>query len=62
MISYLDAGTGSMIVTAVAGGFAGIAVAGKMGMRRLKAKLTGKAVAEEPADDSSGDASSEPNA
>lgn len=61
MISYLDAGTGSMIVTAVAGGFAGIAVAGKMGMRRLKAKLSGKS-AEDTADDSSGDASSEADA
>ncbi len=42
MISYLDPGTGSMIITAIAGGFAGIAVAFKMGMARLKAKATGK--------------------
>jgi hypothetical protein len=42
MISYLDAGTGSMIVTALAGGFAGLVVAVKMGMARMKAKVTGK--------------------
>lgn len=42
MFSYLDAGTGSMIVTAVAGGFAGLAVAVKMGMARLRSKVTGK--------------------
>ena len=55
MISYLDAGTGSMIVTAVAGGFAGIAVAGKMAIRRFKSKLTGKAIVEEQSSDSDDD-------
>lgn len=42
MFSYLDAGTGSMIVTALAGGIAGIGVAMKMGMARLRSKVTGK--------------------
>jgi hypothetical protein len=42
MFSYLDAQTGSMIVTAVAGGFAGLVVAFKMGMARLRSKVTGK--------------------
>ncbi|MFM8827368.1 MAG: hypothetical protein ACKOFT_09855 [Actinomycetota bacterium] len=46
MISYLDAGTGSMIVTAIAGGVAGIGVAFKMGMARLKSKVTGKPLPE----------------
>jgi len=35
MLFYLDAGTGSMITQAVAGGVAGIAVAAKLGWRRL---------------------------
>lgn len=52
MFSYLDAGTGSMIITAVAGGFAGLAVAFKMGMARLRSKVTGKPMpVMEPADD-----------
>ena len=51
MFSYLDAGTGSMIITAVAGGFAGLVVAVKMGMARLRSKVTGKALATEPADE-----------
>lgn len=42
MFSYLDAGTGSMIVTALAGGIAGIGVAFKMGMARLRSRVTGK--------------------
>jgi hypothetical protein len=54
MFSYLDAGTGSMIVTAVAGGFAGLVVAVKMGMARLRSKVTGKpAPAMESSDDDS---------
>ena len=53
MFSYLDAGTGSMIITAVAGGFAGLAVAVKMGMARLRSKVTGKPLVTEPADDES---------
>ncbi|MFW2381165.1 MAG: hypothetical protein ACN4GZ_05350 [Acidimicrobiales bacterium] len=39
MLSYLDAATGSMIVSAIAGGAAGLSVAGKMGVKRLKGKL-----------------------
>ena len=55
MISYLDAGTGSMIVTAIAGGVAGIGVAFKMGMARLKSKVTGKPM---PTDDSDSESES----
>ena len=51
MISYLDAGTGSMIVTAVAGGLAGVVVAVKMGFARMKAKVTGKSEAPQSQDD-----------
>ncbi|MBM3718054.1 MAG: hypothetical protein ACKOQ7_13170 [Actinomycetota bacterium] len=47
MFSYLDAGTGSMIITAIAGGVAGIGVAAKMGMARLKSRLTGKPLPEQ---------------
>lgn len=50
MISYLDAGTGSMIVTALAGGIAGMVVAVKMGFARMKAKVTGKSSTEEVED------------
>ena len=56
MFSYLDAQTGSMIVTAVAGGFAGLAVAFKMGIARLRSKVTGKPL---PVSDSSEDDESE---
>jgi len=53
MFSYLDAQTGSMIVTAIAGGFAGLVVAFKMGMARIRSKVTGKPllVSESSADD-----------
>lgn len=34
-LAYLDAGSGSLIVQAVVGGVAGIAVAGKLYWRRL---------------------------
>ena len=51
MFSYLDAGTGSMSITAVAGGFAGLAVAVKMGMACLRSKVTGTPLATEPADE-----------
>ncbi len=40
MFGYLDAATGSMIVSAIAGGAAGLTVVGKTGMRRLKGKLS----------------------
>jgi hypothetical protein len=52
MFSYLDAGTGSMIITAIAGGVAGVGVAFKMGMARFRSKLTGKSA---PDHDSSTD-------
>lgn len=42
MFSYLDAGTGSMIITAIAGGVGGVFVAAKMGIARFKSKVTGK--------------------
>ena len=42
MISYLDAATGSMIITAIAGGVAGLGVAVKMWSARLKSRFTGK--------------------
>ena len=35
-IAYLDANSGSLIVSAIAAGGAGVAVAAKMGMQRLK--------------------------
>ena len=35
VFGYLDAGSGSMLVGAVAAGFAGVAVAGKVGWRRM---------------------------
>jgi hypothetical protein len=36
LLAYLDPGSGSMIMQAVAGGVAGFAVVGKMYWRRLK--------------------------
>lgn len=45
MISYLDAGTGSMLVSILGGGLAGIGVFWKM----IRAKVTGKPM---PTDDS----------
>ena len=42
MFSYLDAATGSMIITAIAGGVAGLGVAVKMWSARIKSKITGK--------------------
>ncbi len=56
MFSYLDPGTGSMIVTAIAGGAAGLALTGKMGLRRLKSKITGKPMSQsESVEDDSDD-------
>ena len=56
MFSYLDPGTGSMIVTAIAGGAAGLAMTGKMGFRRLKSKITGKPMSQsESVEDDSDD-------
>ena len=58
MFSYLDPGTGSMIITAIAGGVAGIGVAAKMGMARFKSKITGKPTpeTEAPSEDERGSA------
>ncbi|MCX6526560.1 MAG: hypothetical protein NTU52_01020 [Actinobacteria bacterium] len=61
MLNYLDAGTGSMIVTALAGGIAGIGVAFKMGMSRFKAKLSSKGSSDASDDASDGDSSSSTN-
>jgi hypothetical protein len=47
VVGYLDAGSGSMIMQALAGGVAGIAVAGKLYWRRLKRIVTRR----EPSDD-----------
>jgi len=61
MLNYLDAGTGSMIVTALAGGIAGIGVAFKMGMSRFKAKFSSKGSSDVSDDASDGDSSSSTN-
>jgi hypothetical protein len=36
VVGYLDAGSGSMIMQALAGGVAGVAVVGRMYWRRIK--------------------------
>ena len=36
VVGYLDAGSGSMLLQALAGGFAGVAVVGKLYWRRIK--------------------------
>jgi hypothetical protein len=36
VLGYLDAGSGSLLLQALAGGFAGVAVVGKLYWRRLK--------------------------
>ena len=46
MFSYLDAASGSMIITAIAGGMAGLGVAVKMWSARIKSKITGKPMPE----------------
>jgi hypothetical protein len=46
MFSYLDAASGSMIITAIAGGMAGLGVAVKMWTARVKSKITGKPMPE----------------
>jgi len=56
MIGYLDAATGSMIVSAIAAGGAGLSVAGKTGMRRLKGKFRKDADAETTTLDEVGEA------
>jgi hypothetical protein len=46
MFSYLDAASGSMLITAIAGGLAGLRVAFKMWSARIKSKVTGKPLPE----------------
>ena len=46
-LAYLDANSGSMIVSVIAAGGAGVAVAAKMGMHRLK-KPFSRRTEEEP--------------
>jgi hypothetical protein len=41
-LAYLDASSGSLIVSAIAGGIAGIAVVFKMGFRRFTALFSPK--------------------
>jgi hypothetical protein len=47
VVGYLDAGTGSMIMQALAGGIAGVAVVGKLYWRRFKRVFARR----EPSDD-----------
>jgi len=47
VLGYLDAGTGSMLMQALAGGVAGVAVVGKLYWRRLKRVFARRA----PSDD-----------
>ena len=49
VFGYLDAGSGSMIVGAVAAGAAGVAVAAKVGWRRMSGGFGKKGEALEPA-------------
>jgi len=55
MLGYLDAGSGSMIATAAAAGFAGAAVGAKMGWQRLTGKFKrGSSQEEASADEQDG--------
>ena len=57
IVAYLDANSGSLIASAIAAGFAGIAVVFKVGWRRVigffspKARAAAKAAAAAPAVD-----------
>jgi hypothetical protein len=42
VVGYLDASSGSMVVGAIAAAGAGVAVAAKVGWRRMAGALTGK--------------------
>ena len=56
MFSYLDPATGSMIVTAIVGVPAAVAIVGTTGFRRLKSKITGKPMSQsESVEDDSDD-------
>jgi hypothetical protein len=50
VLAYLDANSGSLIVSAIAAGGAGVAVAAKMGMQRLKNPFS-RRTEEEPAEE-----------
>ena len=41
IVAYLDANSGSLIVSALAAGTAGVGVVARVGWRRLKGKVTG---------------------
>jgi len=56
MLSYLDAGSGSIIASAAAAGFAGAAVAAKMGWQRV----TGKLKREQPTEEAVTEPEAEP--
>ena len=47
-LAYLDANSGSLIVSAIAAGGAGVAVAAKMGVQRLKKPFSRRTTEEEP--------------
>jgi hypothetical protein len=46
-LAYLDAGSGSLIVQAVIAGFAGVAVAVKLGWQRLTGRFRRRSVDED---------------
>jgi hypothetical protein len=46
LVAYLDANSGSMVIGAIAAGFAGIAVVFKVGWRRFTSLFSSKARAE----------------
>lgn len=46
LVAYLDAQSGSLIASAIAAGFAGVAVVFKVGWRRMVAAVSPKARAE----------------
>ncbi len=45
-VAYLDANSGSMIAATIAAGGAGVAVAARMGMQRLRKPFSRKSAAE----------------
>jgi hypothetical protein len=49
--AYLDANSGSLIVSALAAGTAGVGVAGRVAWRRVKSKVTRTGDVEAAADD-----------
>lgn len=59
MLSYLDANSGSMLASVLAGGAAGAAVAAKVGWRRVAGRF-GRDNTDGPAADSTESADAEP--